>query len=327
MPGPSESLPPETDLRAVTPTICRLADIEPPMAASAPMMESVIAAARERLEGRPVDRVLVYAPDAIGRVFLEARPELLKRLSAASDVVVPLRAMFPPKTPVCFASMFSGALPEVRGIRKYERPVLACDTLFDALARAGRRTAIVAVRGSSMDIIFRNRAIDYFTEESDSHVAGRALELLQRDEHEFIVALSPGVRRRATRGPARQPGSTRGRRVATSRRSWRCARRPKNTGRTTTVRSCSHRTTARTLTRRKAGATTAMIPQRTWNCSTSGGLAGPGPRTDIEPRRRREGRVMVRKTSMPAPCGWRSMSSRLLDSAFSVTLWFVPFRF
>jgi len=96
--------------------------------------------------------------------------------------------MMPPKTPVCFASMFTGAPPEVHGIRKYERPVLTCDTLFDALARAGKRAAIVAVKDCSMDIIFRNRPIDYFTEDDDQQVTGRALELVRDDKHDFIVA-------------------------------------------------------------------------------------------------------------------------------------------
>jgi hypothetical protein len=157
--------------------------IEPPDVSSAPVLESVLAVAPGTVE-----RVLVYAPDAIGRVFLESWPELKRRLVAASDVQVELRSMMPPKTPVCFASMFTGAMPEAHGIRKYERPVLTCDTLFDALARAGKKTAIVAVRGCSMDIIFRNRPIDYFTEDDDAGVTRTTLELLQRGGHEFIVS-------------------------------------------------------------------------------------------------------------------------------------------
>jgi hypothetical protein len=141
-----------------------------------------------RLEAAPFDRVLVYAPDAIGRVFLDNHPEMKKRLVAASDVQIELRSMTPPKTPVCFASMFTGAPPEVHGIRKYERPVLTCDTLFDALAWAGKRAAIVAVKGSSMDIIFRSRPIDYFTEDYDPQVTERALELVRDGNHDFIVA-------------------------------------------------------------------------------------------------------------------------------------------
>jgi hypothetical protein len=132
--------------------------------------------------------VLVYAADAIGRVFLDNHPEMKKRLVAATDVQLELRTMFPPKTPVCFASMFTGAQPEVHGIRKYERPVLTCDTLFDALARAGKRPAIVAVKDCSMDIIFRNRQIDYFTEQDDAAVFARALLLLKEDRHDFIVS-------------------------------------------------------------------------------------------------------------------------------------------
>ena len=189
--------------------------IEPPFVCSAPVLELVLGPAPAKL-----DRILVYAPDAIGRVFLDNHVELKKRLVAASDVQVELRSMTPPKTPVCFASMFTGAPPEVHGIRKYERPVLACDTLFDALARrntteivgtvpdcgapgagdcprptiSGRpsrivhRVAIVAVKGCSMDIIFRNRPIDYFTEDYDPQVTERALELVRDGNHDFIVA-------------------------------------------------------------------------------------------------------------------------------------------
>ena len=171
------------DIASVTPTLCRLMSIEPPSVCAAPALETVLKAAPDRVE-----RVLVYGADAIGRIFLDNHPDLMKRLVAASDVQVELRAMMPPKTPVCFASMFTGAPPEVHGIRKYERPVLTCDTLFDALARTGKRAAIVAVKDCSMDIIFRNRAIDYFSEEDDAAVLTRTLALLMDDRHDFIVS-------------------------------------------------------------------------------------------------------------------------------------------
>ena len=170
------------DIRSVTPTICRLMGIDPPSVCMAPVLELVLA-----LELTKVDRVLVYAADAIGRIFLDNHLDLKKRLVAASDVQVELRSMIPPKTPVCFASMFTGALPEAHGIRKYERPVLTCDTLFDALVRAGKRAAIVAVKDCSMDIIFRNRAIDYFSEDNDQQVTELAFELVRAGKHDFIV--------------------------------------------------------------------------------------------------------------------------------------------
>jgi hypothetical protein len=88
---------------------------------------------------------------------------------------------------VCFASVFTGAAPEAHGLRKAERPVLTCDTLFDALVRAGKTVAVCAVRGSSIDLIFRSRAIDYFSEDYDPEATKRALAVLAADSHEIVV--------------------------------------------------------------------------------------------------------------------------------------------
>ena len=46
--------------------------------------------------------------------------------------------------------MYTGAQPEVHGIRKYEKPVIRIDTLWDALVRAGKKAAIVADNKCSM---------------------------------------------------------------------------------------------------------------------------------------------------------------------------------
>jgi len=84
--------------------------------------------------------------------------------------------------------MFPGAGPERHGIRKYEKPVLSIDTVFDAFARAGRRVAIVAVHDSSIDRIFRGRALDYFSEKYDPWVTEKALALVAADRHDLVVA-------------------------------------------------------------------------------------------------------------------------------------------
>jgi hypothetical protein len=52
--------------------------------------------------------------------------------------------------------------------------------------------AIVAVKDCSMDIIFRNRAIDYFTEADDAAVLVRTLSLLAADSHDLIVSYNQG---------------------------------------------------------------------------------------------------------------------------------------
>jgi predicted AlkP superfamily phosphohydrolase/phosphomutase len=71
---------------------------------------------------------------------------LFREVVSFAPIEISLQSVTPPKTPVCFASLFTGAAPDQHGIRKYEKPVLKCDTLFDALIRAGKRGAIVAVR-------------------------------------------------------------------------------------------------------------------------------------------------------------------------------------
>jgi hypothetical protein len=144
--------------------------------------------AREDAGISEVERCLVYVPDAVGKHVLDRYPGLLAKTHGAAPVIECLRSVFPPKTPVCFASMFTGAPPEAHGIRAYERPVLECDTLFDALIRAGKRPAIVSVEDASADIIFRGRDMDYFSETADGDVTARALELIESGRHDFILA-------------------------------------------------------------------------------------------------------------------------------------------
>ena len=135
-----------------------------------------------------VRKVLVYAPDAIGRRMTAVHPELFEGIKAAGFRPFDLHSVFPSKTPVCFASMFSGLPPAGHGITQYEKPVIKCRTIFDALPAAGLKTAIAAVKDSSIDLIFRGRQADYFSEEYDPQVTARALELIEKGAHDFILA-------------------------------------------------------------------------------------------------------------------------------------------
>jgi predicted AlkP superfamily pyrophosphatase or phosphodiesterase len=118
---------------------------------------------------------------------MEAMGSVVMDVLTRTQALVRVRSVFPPKTPVCFASMFTGAPPEVHGITTYVKPVLECDTLFDALVRAGKRVAIVAVRDSSVDLMFRGRDLDYFSEPDDGLVTRRAEELIHLGKHDFMV--------------------------------------------------------------------------------------------------------------------------------------------
>lgn len=141
----------------------------------------------DRLCGKAVDRVLIYNPDAIGMWNYQHYTEEFAPLMNRVQMAVPIATVMPAVTPVCFGTMYTGALPEVHGIRAYEKPVITIDSLFDALARAGKKVALVAVADSSMDIIFAGRAIDYYSMPYDSEAEDKAAELIAENRHDVVV--------------------------------------------------------------------------------------------------------------------------------------------
>ena len=167
-------------IASLTPTICQLMEV--PFRTSAQALDSVMGKTSKKLE-----KCLIFAPDALGLHLQAQLPEMFQDLQAQSSVSVNLLAELPSVTPVCFASMYSGLAPNEHGITQYAKPVLQCDTLFDFLARAGKRVAIVAVEKSSIDLIFRNRPIDYYSEKYDAEVTERAIQLLKADQHDVIL--------------------------------------------------------------------------------------------------------------------------------------------
>jgi hypothetical protein len=160
---------------------------EPPALSKAAPIEMLLDEARRQGRG-PVERCLVYCPDAVGTAAVKENPSLFDPLRRAAHGSVEVLSVFPPKTPVCFASMFTGAPPEAHGIRRYVQRVLECDTVFDSLIRAGRRVSIVTVRGSSMEVLFKGRGIDIYAESDDERVTGRAAGLIGENRHDLIVA-------------------------------------------------------------------------------------------------------------------------------------------
>ena len=171
----------------VTQTVCTLLGIED---GAAPLEDSFapVVARAGSLGIERCDRVLLYAPDAIGLHLCEAFPDIIRPVAQEASIVVPMKSVVPPVTPVCFSTMFTGQPPAVHGIRKYEKPVLKCETLFDRLASAGKRVAIVAVQDSSIDRLFRERAVDYFSEPYDPEVTETTLRLVKANQHDVVLA-------------------------------------------------------------------------------------------------------------------------------------------
>lgn len=142
--------------------------------------------------GKKADRVVMYNPDAIAQWVYEQYPYYFDGTQEYTGVKIPLASVMPSVTPVCFGTMYTGAQPEVHGIQKYEKPVITIDTLFDALIRAGKKVALITYGKCSMGVIFLGRDMDYFHfdargEEGIIKVNAKAMELICKDEHDFIA--------------------------------------------------------------------------------------------------------------------------------------------
>jgi len=196
-------------ITTVTPSLCRLMQIPLPKLSTSELIDKVVDEAEVVLRNGDVEKCFVYAPDAIGDTLFREYSDEFKPVLRIAPLHVLLRSVLPPKTPVCFASMFTGAMPEDHGIRMYKRPILRCDTLFDALARSKKRVAIVAVEGCSIALIFRERPLSYFIEAYDQQVNNRVIHILgdksNKSDFDFILAYNQAyddtMHRTAPRSP------------------------------------------------------------------------------------------------------------------------------
>lgn len=167
-------------------SIAAAAGVAPPQHADAPIPQ-VEQLVHSRLGGR-ADRILIYNPDAIAMWQVQKYTEDFAPVMVRTDLTVPMATVMPAVTPVCFGTMYTGALPEVHGIQSYAKPVITLDSLFDALSRAGKKVALVAVADSSMAIIFGGRDIDYYPLPYDREVLDKAKELIAQDQYDVVIA-------------------------------------------------------------------------------------------------------------------------------------------
>ena len=133
-------------------------------------------------------RVLIYNPDAVGMWLFQKYTPWFAPVLRHTQLGVPLQTVMPSVTPVCFGTMYTGVEPAVHGIQKYEKHLLTQESLFDCLAAAGKKTALVAVADSSMAILFQERkGIDYYILPYDGEVTAKAEELIRQGDYEVVV--------------------------------------------------------------------------------------------------------------------------------------------
>lgn len=173
-------------LDTVCGALCYAMGIEPPEHAAAPN-ELMVSYIDEKLGGKKADRIFMFNPDAVAQWVAQKYPSLLSEMNDHTELEVPLFSPFRPVTPVCFATMYSGAQPDIHGIAEYKKPVLTVDTIFDAMVRAGKKCAIIAGETCSIGTIFLNRDIDYYFADESAHANAVAARLIMEDKHDFIV--------------------------------------------------------------------------------------------------------------------------------------------
>lgn len=178
----------ENSLDSICAALAYALGVEPPQQA-AKANEQLVQYVNEIFDGEKADRIVMYNPDAIAEWVYQKYPHFFDEPKKVAGVEVPLRTVLPPVTPVCFGTMYTGAQPCVHGITKYTKPVIAIDTLFDALIRAGKKPAIISYGKSSMSNIYLQRDMDYFLfpEGGIDDVNAAAAELILRDEYDFIA--------------------------------------------------------------------------------------------------------------------------------------------
>ena len=181
----TEELNPNS-LDGICAALCYAMGIEAPAKAAAPNQE-LVAYLDEKLAGKKVDRILMYNPDAIAQWIYEKYPKFLKQAESRVDVKIPLQSVMPSVTPVCFGTMYTGAQPEVHGIRRYEKPVITIDTIFDSLIRAGKKAIIIGDTTCSLGKIFLERDMDYFVYDTEEEINAKAAEVILEDKYDFIV--------------------------------------------------------------------------------------------------------------------------------------------
>ena len=147
----------------------------------------ITALAEKKLGGKKADRVVLYNPDAVALWIYQKYTEMFSGAALCSDLALPMLSVMPSVTPVCFASMYSGVMPDIHGIKRYEKPVLTVKTLFDWFTATGKKAAIVSTSNDSISVIFLERNMEYFIYDTPEEVNKKALELIEEDRFDLIV--------------------------------------------------------------------------------------------------------------------------------------------
>ncbi len=145
------------DMRFLAPTVCEVFGVRKPQSCEGGALPEIV-----RDMGHP-RRLVTVVLDGLGTEALEAHADSCPNLRSISRLhYLEIRAVRPPKTPVNFATMATGASQRVHGVSEKTDP-LRVETIFRVLEESGISTCVAGRQSGSPAHLFsglaRHRAI------------------------------------------------------------------------------------------------------------------------------------------------------------------------
>lgn len=177
----------------LSPTICGLCGLPAPDRSGGIPIAEVVDHAGKLMDGDGrTEKVLLFCADALGESQRKHYAADFEKIQQTAGIRILASAVMPSVTPVCYGTIFTGASPAVHGIQQYEKPVIKIELIFDVFSKHGKNVAIVSVNGCSIDKIFRERAIDYYSFRTDEQSFRCTRELIAHSEYDLIVCYMTG---------------------------------------------------------------------------------------------------------------------------------------
>lgn len=173
----------EYSMTSIAPTASKLLDIRPPAQSAGVVMEEVVNDMGHH------GRLAVVVLDAFGVATWRRYKELTPNFNLlAEQHLLHIRSVLPPKTPVNFATMATGAPSDLHNIRDRAQP-LNVETIFHVLSEASMKS-VAAGRASSSVGILLSKFADYkciAASNTDGEIIQLAIKMIQEKSPEFLL--------------------------------------------------------------------------------------------------------------------------------------------
>jgi predicted AlkP superfamily pyrophosphatase or phosphodiesterase len=173
------------DLTCIAPTAASGLGLPPPRNAEGGALAQVVA----DLKG--CDRLAIVVLDALGMATWRAARERMPTFKRMADRhLIQLRSVRPPVTPVCFATIATGARPETHGVRE-RTDAFKAETIFEVARKHGRTSGVAGGAGCSATMVLGRwsdvtRRVGSDGEERDGLILTASLRILAEDRPDLF---------------------------------------------------------------------------------------------------------------------------------------------